>query len=340
MISPVLLLLPAIHHGASARRTLSQYDQIDAEQGTPPTLNVDLLVKWINSTNTNTFNFLLWDTDGHQYLDMVRFLEQTKDMEVGGVGGGPIDVWITLVPRTETVPGHLVPQHPQPGVCAACPGTVQYPYGDTTHGVFCCSDAVIGESCSAGAEVCCVFPGSELGCQGVKRCGNNLANETICGVESKCSVPADSPLTGFNESALINPSLGKGGQDMCRNSPLCGTNPSKSYWACLWDTCAEAALPNGLPSEVADFAAALPAEHELHVGLYYSGYGSGPTRATPSPKWAHDAAKSVLEMEAVTGATIYLTKRPSGACPDRTDEGCIVQEIFGAFGPGEQAKVA
>lgn len=115
MISPVLLLLPAIHHGASARRTLSQYDQIDAEQGTPPTLNVDLLVKWINSTNTNTFNFLLWDTDGHQYLDMVRFLEQTKDMEVGGVGGGPIDVWITLVPRTETVPGHLVPQHPQPG---------------------------------------------------------------------------------------------------------------------------------------------------------------------------------------------------------------------------------
>lgn len=33
----------------------------------------------------------------------------------------------------------------------------------------------------------------------------------------------------------------KGGQDMCRNSPLCGTNPSKSYWVsasvvCLFET--------------------------------------------------------------------------------------------------------
>ena len=58
---------------------------------------------------------------------------------------------------------------------------------------------------------------------------------------------------------------------MCAGAcPLCGSNLSKSSWACLWDTCAEAALPTGLPSDVADFAAALPITHELHVGLYYS----------------------------------------------------------------------
>ena len=92
---------------------------------------------------------------------------------------------------------------PPEGVCAACPGTVQYPYGDTTHGVFCCSDAVIGESCSAGAEVCCVFPGSELGCQGVKRCGNNLANETICGVVSERNNAASSSFLPSSPSFLL-----------------------------------------------------------------------------------------------------------------------------------------
>lgn len=92
---------------------------------------------------------------------------------------------------------------PPEGVCAACPRTVQYPYGDTTHGVFCCSDAVIGESCSAGAEVCCVFPGSELGCQGVKRCGNNLANETICGVVSERNNAASSSFLPSSPSFLL-----------------------------------------------------------------------------------------------------------------------------------------
>jgi hypothetical protein len=260
-------------------------------------------------------------------------------------------------------------------------------------------------------------------------------NQTICGSASQCSIAADSPLTGFNETSLVNGSIGykgcndyvgwgkiinklaaqypnvqavnmddfavslttdfteqhagairdalhgdgstpvvkfiptfyydtnngepggstefilnqypwvgnvtdgvlfyfqnrKGGQDVCRNSQECGKNPSKSYWACLWDTCAEASLPTGLASEVADFAAAMPDGHELHVGLYFSGYGAGPTKATPSATYAHDALKEVLETKQVSGATVYTLKRPHAACPDRADEGCIVQEIFGTF---------
>jgi hypothetical protein len=120
----------------------------------------------------------------------------------------------------------------------------------------------------------------------------------------------------------------KGGQDVCKSSPLCGSNPSQSYWACLWDSCAEASLVHGLPDEIADFAAAMPAGNELHVGLYFDGYGSGPTRATPSVKYARDALEAVLGVPAVSGTTVYTFQKPTGPCPNKADRGCAVQEIF------------
>jgi hypothetical protein len=49
------------------RLTLSQYDQVGAEAN--GTLDVALLQRWMTETNANTHSFLLWDTDGHQYLD-------------------------------------------------------------------------------------------------------------------------------------------------------------------------------------------------------------------------------------------------------------------------------
>lgn len=177
------LLLPCRCHG---RKSLAQYDQVFAEIGTPPTLSIPILLNAINQTNTNTMNFLLWDIDGHQYLDLVRFLDATKDMRVG-VDNGPLEVWITLVPKTETVPGHLVPMPPQPN-CATCPQQqTTNPYGDPIHGIFCCGETVQGESCPAGAAVCCLFPGSVNGCQNVARCGTNLRNESVCGAATQCT---------------------------------------------------------------------------------------------------------------------------------------------------------
>ena len=56
-------------------KVLGQYDQVwsdgnysgDAERH--GRLDTGLLLRWLNETNSNTMNFLLWDTDGHQYLD-------------------------------------------------------------------------------------------------------------------------------------------------------------------------------------------------------------------------------------------------------------------------------
>lgn len=43
---------------------------------------------------------------------------------------------------------------------------------------------------------------------GVPRCGTNPQNQTMCGDASQCSIPSDSPLTPFNETAMVNQSLG------------------------------------------------------------------------------------------------------------------------------------
>lgn len=218
LMTPTILLLGTVSMAFSQpqpraqpqpqprRKTLAQYDQVNAERGVPPTLDVELLLGQLVETNANTMNFLLWDTDGHQYLDMVRFLARTKDVHVSG--GGPMDVWVTLIPKSETVPNQA-PSRPQPGVCSTCPAAIRNPYGDEVHGVFCCANAtIVGGSCGAGVDVCCLYSGSAVGCQGVPRCGNNPRNLKPCGEAAQCSVPADSPLTPFNESALVNHSLG------------------------------------------------------------------------------------------------------------------------------------
>ena len=61
-------------------KVLGQYDQVwsdgnysgDAERH--GRLDTGLLLRWLNETNSNTMNFLLWDTDGHQYLDSKRMM--------------------------------------------------------------------------------------------------------------------------------------------------------------------------------------------------------------------------------------------------------------------------
>ena len=112
---------------------LSQYDQVGAEDPVNGTLDVKKLARWMAQTNANTVSFLLWDTDGHQYLDMVRFME----WQARQTPKNALKIWVTLIPPTESLP----------------------------------------------------VAGGQAGKQ-------------------KCSVPADSPLTEFNETALIDGRLG------------------------------------------------------------------------------------------------------------------------------------
>ena len=122
---------------------------------------------------------------------------------------------------------------------------------------------------------------------------------------------------------------------VCRHDPYPPSackGPGGQPWACLWDTCAEASVPAGLLSELADFENAMPPENELHVGLYFSGYGPDPCRALPSVKYAHDALLTALANPAVSGAMVYTLTPPQSSCPNGTDRGCMIQSVFSSAG--------
>ena len=87
-------------------------------------------------------------------------------------------------------------------------------YGSDPAGIFSCSNKTYGTGCNG--QGCGVEPSSKLGCQGAHRCGNNPANHSYCGDgdpslpahTSLCSIPADSNLSAWNESAMANHALG------------------------------------------------------------------------------------------------------------------------------------
>ena len=323
-----------------------------------------------------------------------------------------------------------------------------------------------GDHCPNSGE-CCLSPiPGATGCEGVARCGTNPANKPACppptrrvplsrrglappppGAE-RCSVPADSPLTTFNESSLVDstkgwrgcddyvgwgkilgklakqfpqlvalniddfsdniprifnetsvPEIRKGldgrvalipthyyggskpgdfvlqahpwlahgpsstdgalfyfrndkeGQQQCghpssANGGLCTppteattiiadgdfSDPVPCTSCCLSGKRAEISLKN-IGSEIADFAKALPADHPLHIGLYFGGYSHC---ATPSPDYDREALIAALSNPAVSGATIYTTEVPQVKCNGggaavRADKGCIVKDVFRNF---------
>jgi hypothetical protein len=196
--------------------TLAQYDQVSAEVN--GTLNVTRLQQWMTVTNANTHSFLLWDTDGHQYLDMVRFLDASADF---AVNGQLLRVWVTLIPPSESIPVGPSPP-PRPPGCVRCPASHPHPYGVRSGGGFCCPRPSPDREHCPGEDECCLSPISgATGCEGVRRCGVNPTNKTVCppapaaqpsaevaDAVERCSVVADSPLTDFNETAMVDRAKG------------------------------------------------------------------------------------------------------------------------------------
>ena len=111
---------------------------------------------------------------------------------------------------------------------------------------------------------------------------------------------------------------------------------------CLSGTCAETTVRRA-PSELADFAAALPSGHPLHVGIYFAAYSSC---AAPSAAYDRALLASVLALPSVHGATVYVTEPlppggaaacVSGAPGADLDKGCVVRNVFGAWNATAEA---
>ena len=128
----------------------------------------------------------------------------------------------------------------------------------------------------------------------------------------------------------------KGGQATCSShckASQPGLPIAKCPFPCLYDSCAEASLP-GLTDEIADFAAALPEGHPLHIGIYFSGYSNC---GKPSNKYNLEAMHASLSNPAVSGLTVYTIEHPENPCPPSVpgtvpkEKGCIVKEVFGHY---------
>jgi hypothetical protein len=81
-----------------------------------------------------------------------------------------------------SVPAPNPPPGP-PGSCASCPASRPHIYGNGGAGLYCCHVPEAGGHCSSPAEPhgpCCLWPGTERGCQHTPRCGVNPKNETPC----------------------------------------------------------------------------------------------------------------------------------------------------------------
>jgi hypothetical protein len=410
------------------QKTLAQYDQVGAQMKNG-TLNISLLTQWLKETQANTMSFLLWDDDGHQYLDLVRFLDATK---------GSVQVWVTLIPPHETM------KWVNQSGCTKCPASKPYQYGSPDAGVYCCGNNTGLPSHCVSHDQCCVVPGKTLGCQSNPRCGVNPENHTVCGEGDPrlppntmlCSVPADSPLTRFNESALVDHSMGfrgcsdyvgwarilnklahqypaleavniddfagnkdggvedcfanetyskeiftalhaapgpgpkliptiyygstghfvfketkwlpsvidgalfyfgmaKAGSEFCSKGCASGFERPSCAFPCAYSACTKASV-KGLAIEIQDFVSALPSTYPIHIGLYFTSSHSIRSKCGDAPtfggaQYSKALLSAALALPTVSGATVYTLQHPNSNCPNGSDGGCVVQEIFGEY---------
>ena len=211
-------LLVMIIDGSTAAPTFNgaSLPALTKAQYVQHTYNISLLKQQLAETNANTMSWELWSSDDQSYLSFVEFLEATKKFKINGQ---QLAVWLTLIPPTET-------EHWKnytgcvKNASELCPASLPFAYGNADAGWFCCGKPAPGNICPT--HDCCAHPGSLEACQGAHPCDSNPGNRPVCpkgyvpGVNTQgmppgssvCSIPGDSNLTAWNETALVNQSKG------------------------------------------------------------------------------------------------------------------------------------
>ncbi|HEY3450359.1 MAG TPA: VCBS repeat-containing protein [Myxococcales bacterium] len=329
--------------------TRGQYDNKSAFFDPVASPKVAKLQQWMSDTHTNTYNMMLWDETGKDYLDLVEVLEGTRDF---AVDGRKVRLWVTLIPRTESaahdagfglkcsVPADspltawdektLFDPSLGNGGCLDFRGwgkalgrlAAQYPQlvavniDDFTHNVGWSSIEIHPDTIAAmTAEMRSQAPWLALAPTFYYREGGAFVLDSWPDV----GLALDSILFYFrNEKQGVGPCA----------SAACGVPaPAKCTGACLAGTCAEATVANA-PGEIADMAQGLPGARRLQFGVYASSHS---TCGQPSAAYVENLLETVLTDPLVEGASVYVFQHPSGACSSpTTDRGCAVQKEYGA----------
>jgi hypothetical protein len=340
--------------------TLSQYASPPRDDATGR-MDVPRLLAMLNDTNANTYNVELYDTDGGNYLDLVRLLDAVN----GSTTTPRLRVWATLIPPSEAVGTPLQR-------CSVPADSPLTPFDDTAF-----------FNRSAGNGGCTDYAGwaALLGALGARYPGVleavNIDDFTanlhtfdadVCAQIRRLLHPGGVSfipthyyghgaadfylravpwLASATDGVLFYWRNDRAGQAECNvTSPACNVSAfPQCSMPCLSGGCADASVPN-LATELADFAAAVPAGHPLHVGVYFSRYHSC---GDPSASYDRASLRAALVHPRVAGATVYTMQHPGGGgaggrgppsgvtvaqyCADPAhaadDKGCIVRAAFG-----------
>ena len=314
-------------------KILTQYDQQGLHpRGSP--LNVSAIVALLQETNANSFSYLLWSTDGQEYLDFVRMLSLTSNLTMHD--GVPFRMWLTLIPPTEV-------QNNQK--CSIPTDSPLTPFNETelfnsSLGYKGCTDYI------AWADVVGrlgrLYPHFyALNIDDFSSNTETFTKPYLTHIRRKLAGSVRLIPTFYYGKLNTQPWLGqltdgvlfyfrndREGQNQCRNAPACNASATCSM-PCLCGVCAESSVRN-LPVEVGEFATALPPGHLIFVGIYFGAYGG--CSPAPSTTYNRRVLEAALALPSVSGATIYTTRTPAGAASecavDSEDKGCVVRHVF------------
>jgi len=304
------------------------------------------LKQWLLDTHTNVYSLLIARTNRPDYLDLVAFLEATRDF---CVDGRQLRVWVTLLPPTETDVSSQRCSLPADSPTTPFSEADYFPEGLDTDS---CDDYV-GWAGLLG-KLATIYP--HLVALNIDDFTHNLGFYTpimLAQIESNLKKDAPwmslSPTLYYNESGEFvlsqAPDLGlsldtmlfyfrneKQGVGPCAGAdcPCVGTDPCRPPsescpGACLSGQCAENTVAHA-PGEIADMASGLAAGRKLQVGIYFSGHSRC---GEPSAQYNLDLAQTALSDPHVDGITVYTTKHPTTDCSDiLADKGCVVHEVF------------
>lgn len=339
----VLVYGSAWHRAARASALASTRAQYAGEPRTDDRTPADLatLESWLVETHANTYSFLLWDTTGQDYLDLVALLVRTQDF---CVDDRQLRIWVTLIPPTEHASGR----------CSIPVDSPLTPFDDTSFfaaggGEASCEDYVGWADLLAHlAELFPHLVGVTVD-DATHNLDTALTPEVIAAMESRmharapwmslvptfyyqqAGVPSATrwPDVGLTLDSILfyfrNERQGEGPCSAC-------ATPGACTGACLASTCAEATVANA-PGEIAELAGMLAPDRALQVGVYFTGHSAC---GEPSVRYDHDLLQTALAQPRVEGAHVYTTHHPSVACTDATaltDKGCAVASVFAASSP-------
>ena len=322
-------------------KVLGQYAGLPLSKDTQR-LDIQALLRMLNSTYTQTYSFLLWDTTGNNYLDLVLLLRYIVHHDTR------LQLGITLIPPSESMENNntkcsifvdspltefnetsflnlSAPSDPHGcldylghakiinHLAKAYPGLISFVNVDDFSVNLDTFTETYSKTFKGILQTCTSFPASRI---------------TTAGCLDKFKFPKFIPTYYYGHHGILQLNQSKYhyltsvldgitfyfrndkyGQQTCLPCKFTSSDVNCTH-PCLYEHCSESSIPN-FQSEAADIASVLKTDSFLFfVGIYFTAYSHcGPTG--PSLLYDQSILEQSLLHHRVNGVIVYTLKYPS-----------------------------